>query len=436
MNLLFLLALKKMYDDNQAIARNNARAYKRARERGKQPKDYEHRYSSKEYSESEFFNKIVTEDEILVLFFDALEKKGKEISEVEAEKIRKVIEVKLAAQSERASELYKCIEEMNATGLEVKLTDNPNYYNSITIGKKVLDAGEAAFGNKGEYAKVKQDFSLTYKGIQLAREWFNDSWLDKNPFEVKFNDWKSNHSDLEEKIKAKRKEIARQERKVKYALVGKEDKIRELEKLNIELSSLETTQRDGEALAKKRDHFAEITPEQKTLIRNYYAKVEECKVFGKDIDKDTEQYCEIKDDKYRYSYSGEMYDKEKSKCQRIMDELITNGDISEEVLSVIDTIFSEESIGYEKYYEGKDRYQMSREGKSETYCKLIKWYIESRREKIITKAVERREQAYAALGKEHKKLLELAGLVDEAKLLEESTDKKTKDAKGDEEYGE
>lgn len=79
---------------------------------------------------------------------------------------------------------------------------------------------------------------------------------------------------------------------------------------------------------------------------------------------------------------------------------------------------------------------MQREGFSNTFTKLIGWYIESRREKITTKAVERREQAYLALGKEHKKLVELSGLVDEAKALEEAEDKKSKGVKGDEEHGE
>ena len=436
MNLLMIVALKKIYDDNQAAARRRRRAYESSRKKNNAPKDHNHRYSSKEYSENDYFNMVVTEDEVLTAFFKALEAKGKEINDREAEVVRKVVEEKLKAQCERVAEIDKTFEEIKAAGLDIKIDENEYFYYRTTVGQKVLDAGEKAFGDRGEYAKVTRAFQLKYKGITLAREWFNVDKFEENPFDKRLAAWQEKNPDIENQINAKKEEIASAERKLKYALFKKEEKADDIEKLKEELERLVAIEEEGKRIANQRDIFAEITPEQKVLLNKYFKQVAECKEAGKDVDIDIRKYLQIKDDSYRYSYSKEEQEKENNKWERAIEELIANGDASEELLDAIDTILSEEAIGYEKYYEGKDSYQMQREGFSNTFTKLIGWYIESRREKITTKAVERREQAYLALGKEHKKLVELSGLVDEAKALEEAEDKKSKGVKGDEEHGE
>ena len=69
---------------------------------------------------------------------------------------------------------------------------------------------------------------------------------------------------------------------------------------------------------------------------------------------------------------------------------------------------------------------MQREGYSERFTSLVAWYLETRRENIVTKVLHRKEEAYKALTIEHKKLCEMAGLVDEAQQIEDSL----KDKKG------
>ena len=70
--------------------------------------------------------------------------------------------------------------------------------------------------------------------------------------------------------------------------------------------------------------------------------------------------------------------------------------------------------------------------KDERFLNLVEWYIETRREKIVEKALDRKEAAYKALKVEHEKLCEMAGLVDEAEKIEDSRD----DKKGDGGHGE
>lgn len=431
MNLLVLAALKMAHDQNQASARRRRRARDEARKKKNAPNNSSSSYSSKEYDEAEYFNMVITEDPILATFFKELEKKGEQIDEKDAEEVRKVIEEKLKLQAERAEKIQKKFEEMKAAGLEVRAVDTYFGYRT-TVGKKVLDAGSRALGNKGEYVNVKESFELEYKGISLAKEWFKGDKKKENPFEIRYNTWAEEHKELDIEIQATEEAIRVQERKVKFAIFGKEEKEEELESLKLKLERLRKEKVHGEELRGKMDTFAEITSKQKDLLEEYFDMVAECKEKGKEVDEDIEKYNQIKEVSYHYSYNRQKSEKERNKWQRALDGLIEDGEASEELLDAIDTIISEENIGYKKYSEGKDRYDMQREGYSERFTNLVAWYLETRRERIITKAIHRKEEAYKALTTEHKKLCEMAGLVDEAQKIEDSL----RDKKGDEGHGE
>lgn len=431
MNVAVLLALKMVHDQNQANARRRRRAREEARRKQNAPKNSSSSYSSKEYDETEYFNMVVTEDSILTAFFKELEKKGEEIDEKDAEEVRKTIEEKLKLQEERVEKITKAFDEIKASGLDVSLRDI-RFYDKTTVGEKVLVAGSPAFGGKGEYANVRKAFELEYKGISLAREWFKGDMKKQNPFEIGYNKWCEENKGLEDEIEAQKEAIRVQERKVKFAVFGKDEKEYELRRLKQNLEQLEKTQAYGEELRGKRDTFSEITPEQKDMLEKYFEMVDECKESGKDIDKDIENYNQIKEVSYHYSYNRAKSAEERNKWQRAMDSLMEEGEVSEELLDAIDTIISEENIGYKKYSEGKDRYAMQREGHSEKFSNLIAWYLETRRERIATKALHRKEEAYKALATEHKKLCEMAGLVDEAERIEDSIE----DKKGDDAHGE
>lgn len=430
MNLALLLALKMAHDQNQASARRRRRAREDARKKKNAPQNSSSSYSSKTYEEAEYFNMIITEDPVLATFFKELEKKGVEIDEVDAEEVRKVIEEKLKLQSERAEKIQKKFEEIKAAGLDI--AEGDSYYDKITVGEKVLDAGKPAFGDKGEYVNTRKGFALEYKGIKLAREWFKGDRKKDNFYEIRYNKWYEEHKDLENEIQAAEEAIRVQERKVKFAIFGKEDKQYKLEDLRSNLGRLRRIQEEGESLREKRDILAEITPKQKDLIEEYFDMVEECKEAAKDVDKNIEKYNQIKEVSYHYSYNRGHSEEERNKWQRALDALIADGEASEELLDAIDGIISEEKVGYQKYSEGKDKYQMQREGYSERFTNLVAWYLRTRREKIIEKALARKEAAYKVLTTEHKRLCELAGLVDEAEKIEETLG----DKKGDEGHGE
>lgn len=435
MNLLMLAVLKKTIDDRNAAAARARRKRKNASEKNKKGSGapYSSSYNQNRYSELEHFYRVVADDPILAAFFQAIEKKGDEIDAKDAEEVRKRIEIGLKEQAERVDKLEATRKEIKDLGLDVSYI--PNYGPYITVGEKVLESGNRAFGEKGEYAKVSKNFKLKYDGIILSEAWFRPENRDINPFDEIYENWCERNSDLDARIAEKKAEVKRQEKVVKYGLLKKYERQDELDKLRKELEKFESEKRDGEEIKRKKDAFAKITPEQKEKIHEYYQLVAECSEKGKEIDEDVREYNEIKrlnSGYYSYSYNKKASAEERNKWSRAVDELIAEGELSEELLDAVDTIISEENIGYEKYSDGYDSYQMSSKGYSEKYRGAISWFIKTRREKIALKALQRKENAYKALEVEHKKLCDAAGLVDRAEELEG----KVLPEEGDGEYGE
>lgn len=434
MNLLMLALLKKSIDDRNAAAAR-ARNRKRRTEKGGKGKNSPYSgssYNQNKYTEKQYFYKIVSDDPLLVAFFQAIEKKGEEIDEKDAEEIRKRVEVALKTQAESVKKIEEKKKELEALGLETEYTTS--YNSNITIGEKVLDSGNRAFWEKGEYAKVSKSFILKHGDMVLVKDWFEPESREVNPFDKRYEEWSRCYSDLDNQIAEKRYAVTRQEERVKYGLFKKDEKEKELIKLQKELEKLEREKARGEEIKRDRDEFAKITPEQKEKIHEYYELVAECAKKGRELDQDIKAYTDVKgtDRGYYGSYSRQDSAKKRNKWERAINELIAEGELSEELLDAVDNIVSEENIGYEKYSEGLDEYELRYKGLSDDFKDAVGWFIETRREKIALKALHRREAAYKALEIEHKKLCDAANLVDRAEEIES----KGLPEEGDEEYGE
>lgn len=424
MNLLMLALIKKAVDEQNRSYRRSSRKSKKG---SKSPSSSSSSYSSKTYTQGEYLNKVVAEDPLLTAFFQAIEKKGDEIDDLDAEVIRKDVEEKLKAQAERVTKIKKIKDELAEAGIE--FSDTTTCY-GVTVGVKVTESYKSAFGNKGEYAQDTVYFPTTLDGLELKKEWFAPENREKNPFEDEYNNWTEKYKNLDEKIAFLEKEIKKYERKVKHAIFGVEKKEYTLENLKSELKSAEYYKREGIKLKRNKEIFDRLTPENKEKIYEYFEVVDECKEEGKDLSEKVKKYEAIKGSRYSYYSTGKRASaKERNKWQRTIDVLIANGELSEELLDAVDTIISEEDFGYEKYSDGLSEYDMSNKGFSENFRSAIAWYAETRKERIGLKALHRKEAAYKALEVEHKKLCDAAGLVDKAEELEE----KDSNNKGDEE---
>lgn len=425
MNLLMLALIKKAVDEQN-------RSHRRHRRTGKEAPEKKSSYSSSTYSENEFLTLVISEDPILTAFFKAIEEKGKEIDKQDAEEIRKEVADKLEAQAGRVARINGIKEELEKLG--VVLTSDNSTFRGITVGKKVTETYEGAYGGKGEYAKSYEYFPTVFEGLNLKSEWFTDENKDTNPFEREYGHWYGSYGDIDEKIKAAEANVAKQKRRVKFAVFGKYEKEDDLERAEKELERLVSAKERGEVLKGKLDTFAKLTPEQREKLKEYFEAIEETRKVGIEIDEKARNYDNITGHYYSYSYYGDRRRcaEERNKWQRSIDALMAEGEVSEELLDAVDSLIAEEDIGYEKYHEGVSHYSDSSHGLSEDCANLIAWYLDSRKEKIALKALHRKEAAYQRLEAEHKRLAEAAGLVDKAEELEGQDPSK----KGDEKNGE
>lgn len=426
MNLLMLALIKKAVDEQN-------RSHRRSRRTGKEaPEKKSSSYSSTTYSENEFLTLIISEDPILTAFFKAIEEKGKEIDKQDAEGIRKEVADKLEAQAGRVTKINGIKDELEKLG--VVLTNDNLTFRGITVGKKVTETYEGAFGGKGEYAKSYEYFPTVFEGLELKSEWFTDENKEKNPFERDYTYWQESYGDIDEKIKEAEAKISKCKIKVKFAVFGKDYKEYELECAEKELSRLVSAKERGEEIKRKFDTFAKLIPEQREKLKEYFETLEETKNVGVEINEQARNYDNITGHYYSYSYYGDRRRcaLERNKWQRAIDALMAEGEVSEELLDAVDSLIAEEDIGYKEYHEGLKDYGYSSHGLSEDCANLINWYLNERKEKIALKALHRKEVAYQRLEAEHKRLAEAAGLVDKAEELEGQDPSK----KGDEKNGE
>lgn len=424
MNLLMLALIKKAVDEQN-------RGYRRSRKKGKEAPQKHSSYSSTTYTENEFLTLVIAEDPVLKAVFQAIEEEGKEIDKKDAEEIRKDIAVKLEEQANRVKKMRTTLTELE--GLGVKLTDSYGMP-SITVGKKVTECYERAYGEKGEYAKTTESFPVCFEGLNLQPEWFKEENRDINPFDREYKNKYETHHDIDEQIEALKKKVEKCERSLKFAVFGKYEKEDELRRAKDNLKYAEYKRENWVELKTKKETFDKLTPEQRVKLNEYFEILEEATTVSKEINVQSRDYDAIVGHYYSYSYYGDRKRNalDRNKWQRSIDSLIERGELSEELLDAVDTLIAEEDIGYEKYYEGLKDYGYGSHGLTEDCASLIRWYLDTRKEKIALKALHRREESFKRLEAEHKKLVEAAGLVDKAEELEGQDPSK----KGDEINGE
>ena len=424
MNLLMLALIKKAVDEQN-------RVYRRSRKKGKEAPQKHSSYSSTTYTENEFLTLVIAEDPVLKAVFQAIEEEGKEIDKKDAEQIRKDIAVKLEEQANRVQKMRTTLIELQNLG--INLTDSYGMP-SITIGKKVTECYGRAYGEKGEYAKTTEAFPVCFEGLDLKPEWFKEDKREINPFDREYENKYETHHDIDEQIEALKKKVEKCERRLKFAVFGKYEKEDELKRAKDDLKYAEYKRENWIELKTKKETFDKLTPEQRVKLNEYFEILEEATTVSKEINVQSRDYDAIVGHYYSYSYYGDRKRNalDRNKWQRSIDSLIERGELSEELLDAVDTLIAEEDIGYEKYYEGLKDYGYGSHGLTEDCASLIRWYLDTRKEKIALKALHRREESFKRLEAEHKKLVEAAGLVDKAEELEEQDPSK----KGDEINGE
>lgn len=422
----FVLALvaKAIHDQNRGYYRRNSRKRKKSPEKKSS-------YYDKKYTEEEYLYGLIVDDTVLTAFFQAIEKKGDEIDRKDAEIVRQEVEDGLKEQAERADKIHKKQEELVALGVNLEKRERSYYYDGVIVGKKVTDTYKRAFGDKGEYSLEREEFPVVFDGLYLDRKWFTKENINTNPFEAEYIKWKEGYPDIDKRLEEEEAKLKKAERRLNHAIFGRDKRETEVYIAERCVEEFKGAKERGKKIKLQYDTFAKLTPEQRIKIGEYFELIEEAEKAGKAIGEKANEYDAIMGK--GYSNKAKSVE-ERRKWPRAIEALIEEGELSEELLDAVDSIIAQEEIGYEKYSEGVSSYDMSHKGFSGKFCEVVRWYYDTRKEKIALKALQRKEAAYKALEEEHKRLCEAAGLVDKAEALENQDPKKVKE--GDEKNGE
>lgn len=428
MNLLMLgLIAKAAQEQNRGYRRRSSR------KREQSPKSSSS-HSSTTYSEMEYLYGVIAEDPALREVFQAIAKKGEEIDDMDAEAIRKEVEAGLKAQAEKGKKIEEKIKELAELGVVLEVDKRPYNYDTVAMGVKVLDSEErSAFENKGEYAYKDKLYPKVFEGLLLKKDLFTPENRDHNPFESSYMSWKERNPDIDEQIRKAEKEVEKWERKLQSNWGDDYKKEQKLKIARGNLYSLKDRKEQGETYRVQYEAFAKLTPEQKDKIVEYLELLEDAQKSGKDVEANVKKYNAIYERAYYYSDTEKSIE-ERRKWPRAVEGLIEDGVLSEDLLDAVDSILSQEELGYEKYSEGLGYYSSANSGLHKKFRQVVDWYYGERKERILTKALQRKEAAYKALIDENKRLCEAAGLVDKAEELEGQDPNNVK--KGDEKNGE
>lgn len=403
MNLLLLAAMKKAID-------NQNRSYSR----GKSKTVSSGRSSSynKTYSEFEYTIGIIKDDPVLKNFFEIIVNEGKIIDEIDAEKVRKKTEERIRIQDKKVKKMELLKKEIRELGLEI--TEDKTYcYKNAIVAIPVSYNYESDIDDKLKYALTKISLGLEYNGTKLDESYFVPEKRDINPFEKYYNDWIDSNKNIDEKIQELEKEIEKLENKLGKKLIYKEEEKKDkLKKLKKEYSDLLYEKKRGEQLKRDKENFDKITPEQKEKIYEYYKLAEECIKAGREIELEKKIYCKIINNE-GYYYADKKFIEKRKKWQRTMKRLKERGEITEEMIDAVDTILSEEGLGYEKYSEGISEGEMGYKGFSENLTMVVECYLKERKENIYSKSAKRKKAAYKILGDRCGEALEKATENDE-----------------------
>ena len=353
---------------------------------------------------------------------------------MDAEAIRKEVEAGLKAQAEKGKKIEEKIKELAELGVVLEVDKRPYNYDTVAMGVKVLDSEErSAFGNKGEYAYKDKLYPKVFEGLLLKKDLFIPENRDHNPFESSYMSWKERNPDIDEQIRKAEKEVEKWERKLQSNWGDDYKKEQKLKIARGNLYSLKDRKEQGETYRVQYEAFAKLTPEQKDKIVEYFELLEDAQRSGKDVEANVKKYNAIYERAYYYSDTEKSIE-ERRKWPRAVEGLIEDGVLSEDLLDAVDSILSQEELGYEKYSEGLGYYSSANSGLHKKFRQVVDWYYGERKERILTKALQRKEAAYKALIDENKRLCEAAGLVDKAEELEGQDPNNVK--KGDEKNGE
>ncbi len=221
-----------------------------------------------------------------------------------------------------------------------------------------------------DYEWINEDreyYPLTFNGKHLTIEKLEDE-INNNSSTVRYNKWKEEHTDLEEKLMELSKSLDEDLEKLQHKLFGREKLKERIEERKSELARLVSIKNQGTLLKEEKDYFDKLSSEDKENILDYLKSVKELNrisVEGSNL------MLTINSEYYRLNY-------DRVDTNTLIEESLAQGIVSEEEKETVDYILTEIDLSnviiddeshYRRY--GFDRPNESTGNLISDYCKMI-----------------------------------------------------------------
>lgn len=333
------------------------------------------------YTSNEYLYKLVSEDERLIKFFDLVHERSTEINKRENE--RDLLEIQeLLKQSITEFEKIREIEE-KIVDSGIRLTSETTISGGA-VGVKL--STRSGFGGVGEYGYNHLNFPTTFNGITLNREDVEEN--SPNPYEEDYVTCRAATEDLLAEKERLEKEISKKELFLKLSPFGRDTAKTKLISLKQELAQVENDIEIGRVRKGKMDTYAELTPEQKALIKEYYDAIDRYKPIGKNLSD------RIDDNIQRAQRYGKYREPNQSVWEQAITELIAEGKLTEEDVKAAEEKLASFEIEDKRYDEGISESTLSN-GRRD-YTGLVRYFynkpmIEQKRKELAEKRAKKAE---------------------------------------------
>lgn len=401
-NMLPILLLAKMQQDRRRADERRRRdeEERRARKRRadeEKKKKYGRKVNHSRYSETEYFYKVVSEDELLTRFFDEVDKKA---TEIEAEE-RKVdlleIQDLLKDSLEKFAKLKEKQDELTALGITLS---GETFVDAGAVGVETIEG--QGFGGVGKYGYNRVEAPVVFNGIRVSKEHLANP--DVNPYEEEYLETRAANEDLDAEVQRIEKLIKRKEFFLKISPFGRDTAEADLRKLKIELINTNRDIQTGDEKKRKMDTYAALTPEQKDKIGEYYDAIHEYKLTGIPISGRIQD--SINRGQRYFKYEAEV----QTRWHRAVDQLVEAGVFTEEDvkkveerLATIDLTAEHEDVGI-----GEMTFRNGRRD----YAKMVTYFYQRPQIEEKRKELAEKRAKLAELKAEEKVISETEELAD------------------------
>jgi len=416
-----IIAANQMRRRREEEARQRRRR-EEERRRNQKSKSKSSQYGSSyktTYSFGEHIRKIILENPAYLDYVQKVYEAGMEIDRQDQKQIEDVVESMIPAFVEAESRIAEKRKQIEESGIEV--SSNPSYIGSMRFATdesyRPMEVGSHKF--------VRSGYDISFDGIKINKTILDD---DGKVYQEQYDSHVATYPNLETELDQLRNTLRRQESIQRLPLMNTYNRRERIADLKKDIATHERDLETRQKREKELEAFKNLTPEQKSLIREYLDEIDKATEIVRPIESQVNKHVGI-----RYRYTQQETDRRK--WERAEDSVISSGKVTAEEAKAFNDMISEElkdaKTSYPegvKDYEAKAGEALGREGPL-TWMIKVRSIEFARAEKARLKEEEKTLDEAIALTEQRDKAILASGVTTTALEDKEKSDKEKEEAK-------